>query len=161
MVHLTNYPKFGRYAVIKFIYHWNFNFLLSQRYVLCYDNHFKIIALDYFFDNTLLSIIEALSICTEKSMQISHWREQHDCYLNWKELHMWEPGSYHIPAGPRLAKTVRLWSMKRVGRAFGRYCRFGRIFGSTDQNKKNKKKQKKKYIYIYFTCYKCRESAIS
>ena len=61
---------------------------------------------------------------------------------------MWEPGSYHIPAGPRLAKTVRLWSMKRVGRAFGRYCRFGRIFGSTDQNKKKTKKNKKK-IYIY------------
>ena len=66
---------------------------------------------------------------------------------------MWEPGSYHIPAGPRLAKTVRLWSMKRVGRAFGRYCRFGRIFGSTDQNKKKTKNKKKKYIYIYIYIY--------
>ena len=66
---------------------------------------------------------------------------------------MWEPGSYHIPAGPRLAKTVRLWSMKRVGRAFGRYCRFGRIFGSTDQNKKKTKNKKQKKIYIYIYIY--------
>ena len=63
---------------------------------------------------------------------------------------MWEPGSYHIPAGPRLAKTVRFIMEHEASRTSVNYSVV--LIG--------KKKDVYIYVYINFTWYICRERAI-